>query len=299
MPLSSPTPGTHSELQIWGASDVGCVRSENQDAFLVLRPSPEPDSTPLRLTGEEGFPAGGDACRVPTGPEGVFLIVCDGMGGARGGGQASHLAVEGVEEALKAGRPARHAAGPAGDHGPDEPADLLRFAVERANRRVWERSLHDPALHGMGTTATVAGIVGRTLHVGHVGDSRAYVVRGGQARQLTRDQTVAQELLDRGSLAPGEVETSPHRHVLTQALGTVRDVRVALSREELVPGDWVLVCSDGLSGVVTPEEMADALDRHEAPGPACRELLTVSLDRGAPDNVTLIVARLMTPGGNP
>jgi serine/threonine protein phosphatase PrpC len=160
-----------------------------------------------------------------------------------------------------------------------------------------DKAKHDPGLRGMATTMTVACTVGSELLTAHVGDSRAYIFRAGRLKRLTRDQTVAQSLLDAGAIGPEEAARHPSRNVLTSALATRGAfVQVELRRSQLQDGDQLLLCSDGLTDMVPDEKIAAVL---AAPGPAaapCRALVDLALEAGGKDNVTVVLGRYRIPG---
>jgi serine/threonine protein phosphatase PrpC len=167
----------------------------------------------------------------------------------------------------------------------------LRSAVETTNAMVHQQSERYPQYRGMGTTATAAGILGGYLFLAQVGDSRAYLVREGVATQLTRDQSLVQELIDSGALSEADAETSQHRNVILQALGVLPKVKVDLTYQELRRGDTVVLCSDGLFRTVQREEIADAVGAASVDD-ICPRLVSLANERGGPDNVTVVVARI-------
>jgi protein phosphatase len=266
-----------------GLTHPGQRRAENQDNFLisdlaeegavVLRPQASVDDAPVAAT-------------LSLGQFGVLLLVADGMGGAAGGRLASGLACSFILAELQerwsadAVRTERRF------------AFRLREAVEKANRRIHEHARRNPDCAGMGTTATVAGVLSGAVYIAQVGDSRAYLVRGGRATQLTRDQSLVQQMIDAGALTLEEAERSAHGNLILQALGVEPAVAVELTSQELRRGDAILLCSDGLHRVVRAEEMADAIGRLGEPEMVCAELVALANDRGGPDNVTVVVARL-------
>ena len=210
-----------------------------------------------------------------------LFAIADGMGGAQAGEVASGLAAAAFEE------------GAAAIHGEDGVATLVRAA----NARIFERAVHDPAVAGMGTTATVAVVdeSAGTMTLAHVGDSRAYRYRGGALEQLTTDHSLVGELVRSGRLTEDEAAVHPHRSVITRALGTDADVEVDTLTVEVVPGDLVLLCSDGLSAMVRDEEIARVL---EATGAAPREageaLIAAANAAGGEDNVTVVLFELLS-----
>jgi protein phosphatase len=210
-----------------------------------------------------------------------LFAIADGMGGAQAGEVASGLAAAAFEE------------GAAAIHGEDGVATLVRAA----NARIFERAVHDPTVAGMGTTATVAVVdeSAGTMTLAHVGDSRAYRYRGGALEQLTTDHSLVGELVRSGRLTEDEAAVHPHRSVITRALGTDADVEVDTLTVEIVPGDLVLLCSDGLSAMVRDEEIARVL---EATGAAPREageaLIAAANAAGGEDNVTVVLFELLS-----
>nr|WP_179519309.1 protein phosphatase 2C domain-containing protein [Nocardioides perillae] len=204
-----------------------------------------------------------------------LLTVCDGVGGAARGDVASSTAV---------GQLRRLDADPAG-------ADLLALvagALHRAHDRIAELVDDDPELNGTSTTATVALFDGHRLGVGHVGDSRAYLLRAGTLTQITQDHTFVQSLIDEGRITPAEARTHPHRNLILRALDAVHDVEPDLFLVDLEPGDRVLVCSDGVLSL--DDDRIAALLAQGTPDFAAVELVRESLEAGSTDNVTCVVA---------
>jgi serine/threonine protein phosphatase PrpC len=180
----------------------------------------------------------------------------------------------------------------------------VREARERAeqfvqiiNEVIRDRAQIEPALTGMGTTATMTYSVGDTLFVLHVGDSRAYLLRKGELRQLTDDHTVAQLLVEAGQIEPEEAATHRMRHVLTNALGVSENVRPDIHEHRLLDGDRLLVCTDGLTEMVDDEAIAATLQRHQDPQAACEALVEAALEAGGKDNVTVLVGNYSIPAG--
>jgi serine/threonine protein phosphatase PrpC len=225
-----------------------------------------------------------DVGRVREGNEDSYMVheplfaVADGMGGHQGGEVASNLALAAMETIAE--EPV-----PDGDTAP-----RLAEVVREANRVVLQRAGSDPALSGMGTTLTavLAGSGGR-IHVAHVGDSRAYLLRGGEMSQLTRDQTVVQRLVDEGRISPEEAEIHPQRSILTNALGVDRDIEVDEASYELAEGDRLLLCSDGLSGMVSEADIKRILVENEDPQAACDALVEAANQAGGQDNITALI----------
>ncbi|HEY0141887.1 MAG TPA: Stp1/IreP family PP2C-type Ser/Thr phosphatase [Thermoanaerobaculia bacterium] len=237
-------------------TDVGLVRSENQDFGTYTTPDEEKDGH----------------------PGGRLLIVADGMGGHRGGATASRLAAETVKSQYL------------GAETTDIPRALLE-SLTRANARIFSEAQANPDLRGMGTTTSVLAIRGRLGWLAHVGDSRIYLVRGEEIRQLTQDHSLVASMVREGLLTPREAETHPRRNVLQRSMGVAEDVEIdVVGPIELHEHDTFILCSDGLHGVVKEDELRQIAQQSiEA---AADELLRRALDRGAPDNVTVIVARI-------
>jgi serine/threonine protein phosphatase PrpC len=205
-----------------------------------------------------------------------LLVVADGMGGAQAGEVAAGVAVQQLE----------------GLRTPAQAADLVR-AIEEANRLIRRMAAEDPGRAGMGTTVTAALLSdGGRLEVLHVGDSRAYLLREGRLRRLTRDHSVVAEMVDRGTLTPEEAESHPHRNVITRALGAEAEVQIDHETETLRPGDVILVCSDGLSGHVEDEEIERVLGEAPSLEAAAAALVEHANAAGGADNVTVLLARL-------
>lgn len=278
-------PGT-TRLTVYGATDPGRQREDNQDTFLAADLSVPGRDGGFRLASLDGFPTEGDPGSFGLGRKGSLLLVADGMGGAAGGQIASRMAATCVYEMLSGGWASGSSSGQEAFR-----AHLVE-AAEKANTRVHEWSLqHDP-YRGMGSTLTLAGVLDDVVHLAHVGDSRAYLVRDGQPRQLTEDQTVVQQLLDAGALDEDEAKRSPQRHVLLQALGPEPEVQVATSSERIRHGDVLLLCSDGLSGVVGAEDIGRGTGDGADPRAACERLVSLANERGGPDNITVVLARV-------
>lgn len=215
---------------------------------------------------------------------GLFLVA-DGMGGHAAGQLASRLAARGVVEALERLRPQAL-----------QPGEALRRSVALANRQIFDTAGSKPELQGMGTTLVALLARGGRIAVAHVGDSRAYLVRAGAARQLTRDHTLVAELVRRCELSPGAAFAHPHRHVLTRALGVRGRVDVDTAELSPQPGDVLVLCSDGLTQHVPPAEIA-ALAGAGGPLPdACQRLVELANGRGGEDNITVALVRIEHDG---
>ena len=245
-------PAKNVELWVAAATDVGCVRTNNEDSFAFFEMKPG---------------------------EGVVLALADGMGGAAAGEVASRIAVDTLEREIS------------GQEDKGDLAEALERSIQMANLEVYSKAYTNPELHGMGTTITAMVLKGSRAVVGHVGDSRAYLVSRGSIRVLTRDHTLAAELEEMSGpppIVPGGAE-----NVLTRCLGNKRDVSVEMSETpiELEPESILILCSDGLSSMVTPEEILEITTGH-APLDACKKLVELARERGGPDNITVEVAKL-------
>ena len=286
-PDSPPGPSTTAvRFEVAGLSDRGKVRSENQDHFHVARTGRFSETLATSL------PAG----EVPerTEERGLLMIVADGMGGHAAGEVASRTAIVTLMT-LVLNRP---------DWilkvDEESATEILRRAGDRyrdLDATLAERMEADPALRGMGTTMTAAYSLGLDLFIAHVGDSRAYLWREGIVRQLTRDHTHVQRLVDAGIMSREDAATHELRNVLTNVLGGGRrSVDVELHRLRLAGGDHLLLCSDGLTTMAKDDEIADILGRGASSEEACRCLVDLALERGAPDNVTAVVTRYERSG---
>jgi protein phosphatase len=182
------------------------------------------------------------------------------------------------------------------NNSPQRFAQRLKEAVEAGNRKIHETGKSDDRFRGMGTTVTAVGLLDGFLYVAQVGDSRAYLLRLGTASQITRDQSFIQHLVDAGTITEEEAERSNHRNVILQALGTSPSVDVDLTYQEIRRNDVVVVCSDGLSKVVSRDELAEMARRFQDPATLCNELVALTLERGGPDNITVITVHLAGAG---
>ena len=262
-------------VNVYARTDLGRTREHNEDAFLVA------DLT----SGKSTLHSESTAC--PVGPRGLLLLVADGMGGAAAGELASAMAADLIFGHL-VGTWSKE---PAGETNEDRFILRLREAVELANLQIHTYAREHPEVRGMGTTATVAGVLGDGLYLAQVGDSRAYVIRGGRAVQITKDQSLTQRLVDAGELTEEEAEASARRNIILQALGPDPRIRVDLSIQELRRGDLLVLCSDGLSGQVKRDEIATMANRERNLEQLGSELIELANTRGGPDNITVVLAR--------
>jgi len=223
-------------------------------------------------------------------PAAFFALVCDGMGGEAGGALASGLAVDATAAAMRAAYEARSAL-PPGSLSLVEAraARALVASLEAASARIKQAAREEPAYARMGTTATLATVIGSSLLCAQVGDSRAYVFHAGALVQVTRDQTMLELLRSSGALAPGGGTDMVGAHVILQALGSSAQLDVPITRAPLVPGDRVLLCSDGLHGCVTDDEIASVLRSLTSAADACDALVALANEHGGPDNISVVV----------
>ncbi|WP_437679885.1 Stp1/IreP family PP2C-type Ser/Thr phosphatase [Sorangium sp. So ce131] len=266
-------------LRLFGRTDVGQVREHNEDNFIVAD-----------LTKASRGLMEMDRRQV-IGERGALLGVCDGMGGAAAGEVASQLAVDIIYQRMSAG-------GPPQNH--DELAARLVQAIEAAGLRIFSEAKLDRTRRGMGTTSTIAALMDDHLFLGQVGDSRAYILRGERLVQVTRDQSLVNQLIEAGQLTEEEAETFEHNNIILQALGTADSVQVDLTYVHLRQGDTLMLCSDGLSGMVRNEEIREVLRTVDDPIEACKVLTDRANQAGGHDNITVVVAKfdgrgLMSP----
>jgi protein phosphatase len=261
-------------VHVFGKTDTGRQREHNEDSFLVADLTRSNASLKPEVRDHE------------LGPKGTLLLVADGMGGAAAGEVASKMATESIYTHLTTTWLDDS------ESTPQQFAFRLREAVEEANSKIHDHSKNHPDLRGMGTTATAVGILGDFLYLTQVGDSRAYIIRKGEGAQITKDQSLMQRLIDAGELTEEEAEKSERRNIILQALGPDPRVRVDLTHHEIRRGDTVVVCSDGLSGLVKREEIAEIVTRTPDMIEACGQLIDIANDRGGPDNITVIAARI-------
>ena len=266
-------PGGQILAHVYGRSDVGRAREHNEDAFAVADLS----TGSITLTP--------DARTYPVGERGLVFMVADGMGGAAAGELASAMAVDVVLDELKA----RWATATRQDG--ETFATGLRASTETANTRIHRFAAEHPEHRGMGTTATIAGLLGDTLYLVQVGDSRAYLVREGVARQITKDQSLMQKLIEAGEITVEEAEQSERRNIILQALGPEAVIRTDLTHQPIRRGDTLVLCSDGLSGQMRIEDIARAIAEEKSLPKAVDRLIDLANANGGPDNITVVAAR--------
>jgi PPM family protein phosphatase len=268
-------------VRVAGLTDVGRTREHNEDAFVVA------DLTSGK-TGAE--PA---ASMDMTGEKGSLFMVADGMGGAAAGEIASAMAVDIVVGEMRTNWIASNIG------NAEQFVRAIKEATKAANVRINAFAGAHPEYRGMGTTATIAGLLGDTLYLAQVGDSRAYIVREGVTRQITKDQSLMQKLIEAGELTEEEAEHSERRNIILQALGPEPQIKVDLTHQKVRRGDTLVLCSDGLSGQVNKDQIAEIVTKEPDLTRASRKLIDLANAAGGPDNITVIVARFDGPGLTP
>ncbi len=239
-------------MESWAITDKGKVRKQNQDAFYA--------------SCEDGA---------------ALLLVCDGMGGANAGDVASAMAVKVFINEVKKGLKS--------ELEEMELQNLLEDSLDTANSAVYEYSCVDPDCEGMGTTVVSAIVRNGNAIVLNVGDSRAYQISGGKIRQITRDHSVIEDMIQRGEITREQSRYHPNKNLITRALGTAPWIECDFFTTKLEEGDFLLLCSDGLSNIVTDEEMAEEVTAENALQLCCENLVGMAIGRGAPDNVTVVL----------
>jgi len=243
-------------MELWGITDSGKIRRQNQDSYKVL------------------FDEGRSI---------AVLVVCDGMGGARAGNIASALATDAFMSYM--GKYIEEF------DSPNDVAAKMVDAVLDANKAVYEMSVQDEEFAGMGTTLTAAVSTSDGEVVVNIGDSRVYHVTQRGITQITQDHSVVEDMIMRGDLTRAEARRHPNKHLITRALGTSSDEEPDVFFLKLEPGEYILLCSDGLSNVVLDSEILFELQRGGGARESCENLVEMALTRGAPDNVTAVVFR--------
>jgi serine/threonine protein phosphatase PrpC len=265
-------------VSVFGKTDLGRTREHNEDTFLVADLS----------TGNASLQP--EVRRHEIGARGSLFMVADGMGGAAAGELASAMAADLIYRHMATAWASDTA------DSPDQFAFRMREAVELANGQIYSYAREHPEVRGMGTTVTAAGIYGGNLYLTQIGDSRAYLVRGNEAVQLTKDQSLMQRLVDAGELTADEAEQSERRNIILQALGPDPRVKVDLTHQPIGRGDTLILCSDGLSGLVRREEFAHMAAEHTDLTALCSALIDLANARGGPDNITVVAARFEGEG---
>ncbi|MGH7569716.1 MAG: Stp1/IreP family PP2C-type Ser/Thr phosphatase [Gemmatimonadales bacterium] len=265
-------------VQVFAKTDLGKTREHNEDCFLIADLTRQDATLQPRVREHD------------VGERGSLFVVADGMGGAAAGELASEMATDTIYAHM------------AQAWGTDAEATAQRFAyrlkeaVEVANSHIHAYAKAHPEVRGMGTTTTAAGLFGDHIYLSQVGDSRAYLIRDGEAVQLTKDQSLMQRLVEAGELTEEEAAQSERRNIILQALGPDAKVKVDLTHQEVRKGDVLVLCSDGLSGQVKKEEIAEIVTRERDLAGACDRLIALANQRGGPDNITVIIARFEGDG---
>lgn len=244
-------------IDVGSLTDVGCHRENNEDRYEYWEPASDAEFV----------------------RKGRLAIVADGMGGYEGGQEASRIAVETVKQTYS------------GD--PSDPQSLLNAGILTAHQQILQYASEHPALSGMGTTCTAIAVIGAHLHYAHVGDSRLYLIRGGKISRITRDHSYVNRLVETGLISSQEAENHPHRNILTAAVGAGTEINPEYPANPvlLACDDILLLCTDGLWGVMTDEEIQKAASE-KPPQPACESLVRLAKERGGPDNITLMILRI-------
>jgi len=272
---------TGYNIAIYAKTDVGLVRSGNEDNFLALNLSTADTWTPETAAGTNLE----EPISFTQGHFGTVLAVTDGMGGALAGEVASRLAVESVRD-----RMLELQSNPT--YSRFSFPERLRLAIELANLHIHYESLNHAEYSGMGATFTAAGLFGDTIYFAQIGDSRAYVYRGGSVKQVTRDQSLVGQLVEAGHITEEEAEQHTYKNVILQALGASPYINVAVNKLVLRDGDIMLLCSDGLSNKVRGDEMVQTVEDSDSIEHACQALIDLANQRGGEDNITILLAQV-------
>ena len=240
-------------MHAWGLTDLGCIRAQNQDTFLIEKLD--------RQT--------------------LLCVVCDGMGGAKSGNIASTLAADVFVQEVKQTW--------TGDTNQNSVDQMLKNAVKLANFTVYDQSQQFEEFTGMGTTLVAVLISGGWATIVNVGDSRAYLIDRGGIHQVTVDHSVVQLMVSRGEITPEQAKTYPGKSLITRAIGTETMVSCELFHKKVSKGDYFLLCSDGLSNLMDDQEILFEGAHGQDKSKCCQRLLDIAKNRGAPDNVTSIL----------
>jgi protein phosphatase len=265
--------GNQILVDAYAVSDVGRTREHNEDAYVVsdlARGTAIDFASPVRQR---------------VGTRGLLFMVADGMGGAAAGELASATAVDVVLRFLREEWTGK------GSGSADDFVSAIESATHTANGVIFRYASDNVELRGMGTTSTVAGLLGDTLYLAQVGDSRAYLVRGGEARQITKDQSLIQKLVEAGEISAEEAELSERKNIILQALGPEAQIKIDLTYQKVRRRDVLVLCSDGLSGQVRPDDIARAIREEPDLATACHRLVALANEAGGPDNITVVAAR--------
>jgi len=265
-------------VTLFGMSDMGRVRKNNEDNFVICNLS----------TGEVGVSS--SLREHDLGPLGSLFMVADGMGGEASGEVASQLAAVTVPKRLYDNLKSLGTASEANF------VILLREAIEYANQIIFQKALGNPAYRGMGTTTTASALFGQYLFIGQVGDSRCYLIRNKQLTRLTRDQTFLNYLKDIGAELPADPEKDSRKSILTQAVGSSETLDVKVTYIRVNQGDRILLCSDGLYNMVPEADLLEIGGRGEGLANNCKALIEKANANGGTDNITMIIAEFSGQG---
>lgn len=249
------------KIEAYGLSDVGKKRSRNEDSFLV--------NDELNL-----------------------YVVADGMGGHSGGEFASRLAVSTMDEVLQTINSDPDATVISGVNSEEtEFGDRLKYAIEVAGQKIFDQSLYDPELKGMGTTITTVLIDGDVAYIANVGDSRVYLARGNEIKQLTNDHSLVSEQMRAGLLSAHDAKKHSMKNIITRSVGYQEEVEIDLLKQKLGVGDVLLLCSDGLTNQVDDQEILATIQKSSDIPSTCRTLVDMANAHGGDDNITVVLCR--------
>lgn len=243
-------------MKIWGLTDTGKVREVNQDSYYI------------GLQKED---------------EQAAVVVCDGMGGAKAGNIASAMAVQIFSDRVK------ESTKPKMTHAYMK--SILTSSIEEANRCIYEQSQTQNEYHGMGTTVVALLADGENIVLGNIGDSRAYLVSGGEITRITTDHSVVEEMVTRGEISREQAKSYPGKNLITRALGTDKEISCDLYELAVSKGDCILLCTDGLTNTVDDQEILYEIYNVNDPVTCCERLIAIANARGGPDNITAVLLK--------
>jgi len=232
-------------MKVAGITDVGLHRTRNEDAFLI-------DEV------------------------GQFYLVCDGMGGHKGGNVASQLAIRTMRDKFRY-------------TDENDIVAAMQVAVAQTNEVIYQRGCADESLHEMGTTLTAALVHQNILYVAHVGDSSLFWYHDNQLTKITRDHTLAEQLVAEGVINSGDVQVNAYNHILTRAVGVESSVEIDIYQTQIKTGDWILICTDGLTDLVSESELSETFAQGRDPQLMAEEMVAMALDKGGYDNITIVL----------
>lgn len=250
------------KVEAYGLSDVGKKRSRNEDSYLV--------SDDLNL-----------------------YVVADGMGGHSGGEYASRLAVATMDEVLQSINADPEATVISGVNSEEtEYGDRLKYAIEVAGQKIYDQALYDPELKGMGTTITTVIVDGKSAYIANVGDSRVYLLRGDEIKQLTEDHSLVSEQMKAGLISEQDAKKHSLKNIITRSVGYQEEVEIDLEKIELQSGDYLLLCSDGLTNMVDDENIFKTVNEAKDIQSSCRQLVDQANENGGDDNITVVICQI-------